>query len=301
MGKLKTILGVLALLFVLSSVLAYVLDADFSDTIALIPLRGAIVSTSSSSLLTADTITSDNLIKLLHEAEENPAVRGIVLEINSPGGTVVASKEVVDTVKSLQKPVVAWIREIGTSGAYWVASASDAIVADELSLTGSIGVISSYLEFSDLFDKYGISYEGLKTGKYKDIGSPFKQLTEEERTLLQHKIQYVHDYFVADVSRNRDLPEENVRQLATGIYYLGAEAYDLGLVDYLGGKELALNITKQLANITDAEIKTFEPKRSFFDLLSKLSSNAFFFMGRGFGSELKSVDLKTRNTPSLFA
>lgn len=299
MGKIKTILGVLILLFILSSVLAYFIDVDLADTIAIIPLRGTLVSTSSSSLLTADTITSDNLLKLLTEAEKNPAVRGIMLEINSPGGTVVASKEVVDKVKSLQKPVVAWIREIGTSGAYWVASASDVIVADELSLTGSIGVISSYLEFSELFDKYGITYEGLKTGKYKDIGSPFKQLTEEERTLLSKKMHYVHDYFVADVSKNRNLPESDVQQLATGIYYLGAEAYELGLVDYLGGKELALNITKQLANITDAEIKTFEPKQSFFDLVSKLSSNAFFFMGKGFGSETAKVEL--RESPQLFA
>ena len=297
MGKFKIIVIVLVSLWLASYLIAHLVDTEIGDKIAIIPIKGSIVTTMAPTIFQQGTIGPDEIIPLLKAAEKNENVKGIVLEINSPGGAVLASKEIVEAVKGMEKPVVAWIRDIGTSGAYWVASASDVIVADELSLTGSISVVAAYLEFSELFEEYGVTYESLKTGKYKDIGSPFKKLTDEERALLLKKMDIVHEAFVTDVSENRNLEKEVVDDLATGIYYLGQEAYDLGLVDRLGGKELAMNLTKELANITEAGVLKLEKKSGFFEVFNKLSTDSFYFMGRGIGKELEVFDAET--TPRL--
>ena len=275
MGKVKTIILIFLFLWLIALVTSWLIGAPrFSNTIAVIPLEGVIHGgTDATSILSAGGTSSLDFIARLDEAVEDPLVKGIVIQINSPGGTVVASKEIADAIKGIDKPVVAWIREAGTSGAYWVASASDAIVADPLSLTGSIGVTSSYLSFGDLLEDYNVTYQRLVTGKYKDLATPFKELTNEERALLEKKLYDIHDYFVAEVARNRDLPEENVRALATGEFFLGQEALPLGLVDYLGGKETAMNITKQLANITSAEEKVYKEKLGFLDVFSSFAES----------------------------
>lgn len=292
MGKLKTSLGILLVLFLISLGISQLLKIEIGDKIAIIKISGAIVSESAKIPFQTSLATSSKIIEFLEAAEKSTAIKGVILEINSPGGTVLASKEIAEKVKNLKKPVVALIQDIGTSGGYWVASAADKIVADPLSITGSIGVISAYLEFSDLMEKYGVTYEGLKSGTYKDIGSPFKKLTNEERKILQKKIDRIHEYFVKEVAANRKLPEKNVRELATGVYYLGEEAKELGLVDYLGNKELAINITKQLAGITEASIVTYEETQSILDILSKLESAGAFYFGKGFASELRETNLE---------
>lgn len=294
-NKTKTVLLVLISLFIISYLLANFIgsfsEEKIQDQIVVVQIIGPITSGESQDFLSSGVASSSRIVKDLEKADENDAVKGIILEINSPGGTVVASEEIANKVKSIDKPVVSWIREIGTSGAYWVASSSDAIISDPLSITGSIGVIGSYLEFSELFEKYGVEYQQLTTGKYKDTGSPFKELTDDERRVLQGKIDKIHEYFVNEVASNRGLEKENVKELATGIFYLGNEAYDLGLVDYLGGKDLAINITKELAGIEDANIVVYEPEISLLDILSRLTSMPAFYIGKGIGSELyKSVE-----------
>lgn len=293
MGKFKVVVTVLVSLWLASYLVAQILDTEIGDKIALIKISGILVSTESFGFLQGSTmISSLDIVELIEKAEENKNVKAILLEINSPGGTAVASKEIVRAVKKAEKPVVSLIREVGASGAYWVASASDFIVADEVSLTGSIGVVSSFLEFSELFEEYGVTYEDLKVGEYKDIGSPFRKMTEKERKILLDKMNLIQDYFVEDVALNRDLSENEVREIANGLYYLGVEAEALGLVDSLGGKDLAVNKTKELANITEAQLVIFEKKRGLIDVLGKLSSNSFYFMGRGIGSEVGKVDLE---------
>mgnify|MGYP001595142851 FL=1 len=210
MGKFWKIIGVIVALWVIASVLSNFIATDWRDKIAVIPLEGTIVSSDLSGLVPRITLLSKTVVDFIKEAEKDDTIKGILLEINSPGGTVVASKEIVQAVKEAQKPVVAYIREIGTSGAYWVASASDFVISDELSLTGSIGVVSTFLEFSELLEEYGVTYEGLKTVKYKDVGSPFRKMTDEERTILLGKMQKIHDAFVKDVAANRDLDEQQV-------------------------------------------------------------------------------------------
>src|SRR3989344_6134829 len=248
-------------------------EVIMQNKIAVIPIKGAITVEGTGDFFSGSGVSSNTVTEFIKKSNEDESIKGIILEINSPGGGVVASEEIANAVKESKKPVVSWIREVGASGAYWVASASDAIVADPLSLTGSIGVTSSYLSFGELLEDYNVTYQRLVTGKYKDLATPFKELTNEERALLEKKLYDIHDYFVAEVARNRDLPEENVRALATGEFFLGQEALPLGLVDYLGGKETAMNITKQLANITSAEEKVYKEKLGFLDVFSSFAES----------------------------
>jgi len=276
---------ILAFLFILSLALGRLINVmiEAKNKIAIIPIDGTILGDSVDVPFGEKSISSVDIVKFLDEAEKDKSVKGIILEINSPGGSALATKEIVDRVKSIEKPIVAWIREVGASGAYWVASASDKIVADELSITGSIGVISSYLEFSGLLEDYNVTYEDLKTGKYKGLKSPYKKLTDEEREILLKKLELIHDIFSEDVSKNR---KKDLSSVSNGLFYLGKEALDLGLIDILGGKEVAINVTKQLANITEAETVKFEKKRGLIDVLQKFGASAFYSFGKGFGGFL---------------
>ena len=260
---------------------------DFSDKIVFIPIKGTIYSGNGNGLFNEDRTLSSDIINYLEKAENDNTIKAVILEINSPGGTVIGSKEIADKVKSLDKPVVSWIREVGASGAYWVASASDAIVADPLSITGSIGVVSSYLEFDKLFEKYGVTYERLVSGQFKDAGSPYKELTDEERNMLQGKIDLIHDAFVKDVSENRG---KNLGKYATGEFFLGSEAYKLGLIDYLGGKEKAINVSKELAKIEKAKTVTFRSKKSLLGSLDKYFTKFSYNIGVGISDGLLAKD-----------
>ena len=253
------------------------------DKIAVVPLSG-VIGVSDSSFLGESFVSSTDIVEVLEKIGEDDSIKAVILEINSPGGTVVASEEIVNAVKVLDKPTVAWIWEVGASGAYWVASATDVIVADPLSITGSIGVISSYLQFSDLLKEYGVEYERLVSGDYKDTGSPFKELEVDERRLLQGKINLIHEFFVGAVAENRNMTYEEVKGLSTGIFYLGKEAKELGLVDVLGGKKEAVEISENLAGIKDAELVVFEEEKTLLDLFGGITSNVFYYLGKGMGS-----------------
>ena len=241
MNKIKTIITVLIVLYLAALVSSKLLDSPISgdlinNGIAVIKIEGPILLSSSASLFGTDSTSSDEIIANLEKAENNNGVKAIILEINSPGGTVLASKEVADKVKSIQKPTIALIREVGASGAYWIASSSDLIIADELSITGSIGVISSYLQFSGLLDNYNVTYERLVTGEFKDLGTPYKELTPAERNLLMSKLNIIEAKFVSDVAKNRKMKVEDVQKLADGSFYLGIEAKQNGLIDLTGNK-----------------------------------------------------------------
>ena len=144
--------------------------------IAIIEIQGEI----GPSTLSFTGISSDDFDALLGSAENNPNVRAIILSINSPGGSVVSSQEMANSVKNCSKPIVAWIRDSGASGAYWVASSADKIVASPLSLTGSIGVTATDLEYSGLFEQYGITYVNLYYPSEKDMLTNYREICDEE-------------------------------------------------------------------------------------------------------------------------
>jgi len=260
------------------------------DEIAIINIEGEL-STLQQYPFGLQAHSTQAILENLKEAKESNNIKAVILVINSPGGTVIASKEIAEAVETLDKPIIAVIREIGTSGAYWVAASADKIIADELSITGSIGVTSSYLEFSGLMEKYGVSYEQLSVGKYKELGSPFKPLTEEERSLLDKKITTIHNIFLNRIQEKREL--KDIERIKTGEFFLGIEAFDLGLIDQFGNLQTAIEEAKKLANIPDAKIRTLERKQDLFNLLSQFSSEASYNIGRGIGAELKQPSIKT--------
>jgi len=258
---------------------------SLSGNVALIPIEGVITGSEDSEFIFESVTASPDTIELIEKADKNPSIKAIILEINSPGGSAVASEEIANAVKKTNKTTVAWIREIGTSGAYWIASASDHIVANRVSVTGSIGVIASYLEFPGLLERYNITYQRLVAGKYKDIGSPYKDPAQEERELFQQSLDEIRDYFVGEVAKNRNMGKKEVDKMANGLFYLGSQAKELGLVDEIGGKDEVIGYIEKKEGIK-AEIVEYKKEKSLFEVLSRIISRQSFFVGKGIGNSL---------------
>ncbi len=272
-GRIISIILTLIMIFILFSlvgiVAALIIGPVPSGNIAVIHIAGVITSEDRY----GGGTSANQIIGFIKAAEENEDIKAILLDINSGGGSAVGSDEISQAVKSAEKPTVAVIREIGTSGAYWVASAADKIYANRMSVTGSIGVIASYLEFAKLLDDYNVTYRRLVSGRYKDIGSPFKEMTDEETLIFQQSIDKIHNFFVNVVAENRNLPQEKIREIATGSFMLGIEAKELGLVDELGTKEDAIAYIEQELNIT-ADLADSQPRRTLYSRFSSMAENS---------------------------
>ncbi len=282
------LIALFALAMILSSIVWLVSGKNvdsISGNVALISIEGEIVGTNNGGILSQDVISSADAVELIEKAGKNENIKAIILEINSPGGSAVASAEIADAVKKINKTSVAWIREVGASGAYWIASSTNHIVANRASITGSIGVIASYLEFPGFLERYNVTYEQVISGKYKDIGSPFKKMTPEERVVFQQTVDEIRDYFVSEVAKNRNLNKKDVDKAANGLFYLGAQAKELGLVDELGGKDEAIKYIEKKEGIK-AEVVEYKKERNLLDVLSKVLSRQSFFVGKGIGSAM---------------
>ncbi|MFH1402738.1 MAG: signal peptide peptidase SppA [Candidatus Altiarchaeota archaeon] len=220
-------------------------------SVAVIPLRGMItMSGCPGGLFYVEECSQVSVIKqYLNDASKDSSIKAVVLYVDSGGGNVVASRELMRAVKEFDKPVVTWIGEVGASGAYYVASASDYVVADEDSMTGSIGVIMFVQHYYELMDEIGVNVTVIKSGKSKDLGSPFRPMDEDEKERMQAMIDEVYSDFVADVAENRNLSVDEVRGFADGSIYLGSEAKKLGLVDENGGFDDAVDIAGRLGGI----------------------------------------------------
>jgi protease IV len=214
-----------------------------TDRLELVRVEGAI--TGSGSSLTGAMASRDRLIEITKE----DSVKGVLLLINSPGGTVGASKELYEAVKLVNstKPVVVSMLDQATSGGYYAASAASKIYANPGTLTGSIGVILSGLNFKALLDRVGVEPQTIKTGAFKDIFSPYRQISEPEKQFLQELLQDTYKGFLADVSAGRKMDIEKLRKLADGRIYTGTQAQANGLVDVVGTYTDALNDLRLLA------------------------------------------------------
>ena len=203
----------------------------------------------------------------LEKADEDDRVRAVVLRINSPGGTVTASDILyheVSRFKARRKvPVIASILDVGASGGYYVALAADRIVAHPTTVTGSIGVLMLTVNAGGLLEKLGVSANYIKSGPYKDMGSPFRSLSPEERALFQELIDRLYGRFVSLVARERRLDEARVRSFADGRVYTAAEALSLGLVDRIGYLEDAIAMAKEAAGITEAKVVAYHRPRQY--------------------------------------
>ena len=182
---LKVIIGLTILSFFISIIISVFTEDDFESldgNTALIEISGTIIAEKDVNFLFEDFTSSEEIIKLIRKADKNDEIKAIIFKINSPGGSPVASEEIANEVKKTNKTTVAWIRESGTSGAYWIASSTDYIIANRMSITGSIGVIASYLGFSGFLEEHNVTYERLVAGNLKDLGIPFNELTSKKKT-----------------------------------------------------------------------------------------------------------------------
>src|ERR671921_1223396 len=221
--------------------------------IVAVPVEGEIASADDTLGGTQPTATPEGLADALRQAGQDTSVVAVVLEVNSPGGGVTASDEmhqsILDFRENTGKPVVVSMGDVAASGGYYISTAADRIVANETTLTGSLGVIFTLTDVSELADRYGIKQVVIKSGKYKDMGSSFRDLTPEEREILQSIVDESYDEFVGVIVEGRGLPEERVREIADGRIYSGEQAKELGLVDSFGGLAEAAEVSRSLANV----------------------------------------------------
>lgn len=257
-----------------------------NGNVAVIPLVGPIYSDGLTSGIGGSYSSAETIADFIKEADKSSKIDVIVIDINSPGGTAVASDVIATALKNAEKPTYALIRDIGASGGYLVASAADHIVAYRMSLAGSIGVRGGYLEFSGLMEKYGVGYERLVAGDYKDAGTPFRKLTDEEREIIQSQLDIMHDIFIEEVAANRGLPIEDIAKIADGQVFVGTQALELGLIDYLGGEDKLIELIKEETG-KDPTYVVYEKKVTIFDLLAGFSTDASVNIGRGIGESLK--------------
>ena len=262
---LRWVLGGGILLLVLVNVFFPDLDLSTEDRIALVRIEGIILD-------------SQTTVGELKRFGDNPSIKAIVLRIDSPGGGVVPSQEIHDAVQRVRnksnKAVIASMGTVAASGGYYIAAATDRILANPGTLTGSIGVIMEMANIEGLLKKIGVEGVVVKSGRYKDVGSPLRKMSDEEQALLQSVMDDVHKQFIEAVAAGRSLEVADVKALADGRIFTGRQAKDAKLVDELGNLEDAIQLAAEIAGI-EGEPKVVEPRRrfSFRELLdSRLSA-----------------------------
>lgn len=226
--------------------------AGQSGKIAIIYVDGVILGGRGQSTILMEQGGTDQIIKQIHQARDDESVKAVVLRINSPGGSAAASQEVGEELKKLRaqgKVVVTSMGDVAASGGYWLAACTDKIYANPTTMTGSIGVYMPYANWEELYKKVGIYQEKIKSGPHKDILSPERQMTGEEREIIQIMVDDIYNQFVDVVAEGRKMDKEQVRKLADGRIYTGNQAKQLGLVDELGNMYDAIDGASQLAGI----------------------------------------------------
>ena len=234
------------------------------DRIAVLPIQGVIVS-------------ERGILRHLETFREDSGIRAFVVEIRSPGGGVGASQAIYYALKELRdtedRPVVAWMGDVAASGGYYVALAADSIYALPGTLTGSIGVIMEFPNAEALFRKVGLGWEVVKSGEHKDLGSPFRPLSPEDRAILEGVVRDVHEQFTEAVAENRPLDRATVDGLADGRVFSGRQAVELGLVDRIATLDEAIRAAGRMAGLGEdpAIQRPRERKIGLLDLLRGFS------------------------------
>jgi len=238
----------------------------------------------------------------LKTAAKDKHIKAVILRINSPGGTVTASDIIYHEIEQFKKKtnnkVIACVMDLGASGGYYVAVSADKIVAHPTTVTGSIGVIMLNLSVEGLLQKIGVKDTSIKTGEHKDMGSPLKTMTEEERKIFQGVLDNMYERFLSVIAENRkELTQEKLKLLADGRIYTARQALEYGLIDQIGYLDEAIELAKQEAGLTTARVVVYHRPGAYKNnIYSQLSSS-------GFGTiNLLNIDLKTfvrSGTPSF--
>ncbi|PLW80411.1 signal peptide peptidase SppA [Candidatus Woesearchaeota archaeon] len=275
------------------------LDVIFFDVktgnVAVIDVKGVIAS-NYDSFMSSGNADPDVINGLINEAVKNPNTKAIVFEVNSGGGSPVASDEIsqkIESLKGLNITTIAYIRDIGASGAYWIAASTDHIMANRMSLVGSIGVTGAYLSFEGLLDRYNITYNRMIAGDYKDLGSPYKEMTDEEKEMLEMLLFDLRDEFIYQVSSGRNMNIEKVESFATGEVWLGKEALRLGFVDSLGSEAELISFLETKLNET-VQFEEYHREVSFSEMIYGFTNGFGKSIGEGLTSDITNSKLYIR-------
>ena len=233
--------------------------SDGSCNIAVIPITGDIIpyagaDQDGSGNEMPPSTNPDDTLATLRGAENDPNILGVLARIDSSGGTPVASEVITNGFKNSSLPVVALIRETGTSGGYLIATGAKTIIASSFSDVGSIGITMSYLENTAKNTNEGLQYVSLASAKFKDYGDPDKPLTQDERNLLERDLKIWHEQFVKEVAENRNIPVEQIAKLADGSSMPGSLALENKLIDSLGDQETARTWLAEQLKIKPEEV-----------------------------------------------
>ncbi len=251
---LAVFLAVLAAGVVVSFALPrYAPRVSLARRVALLDLSGVISYEESISLLGGGGLTPEAVKGMVDQIRGDPSYRAVVLVINSPGGSAAASEEIYGILRELSRdvPVVAYIAEYGASGGYYIALAADEIVASPAALTGSVGAVSILINYAGLAEKLGVRGETFKSGELKDVGNPWREMTEEERALMQSLIDSSAELFRQRVWEVRGDKIRDWEEVITARPYTGTQALEVGLVDRLGTLDDAIDLARQMAGLPE--------------------------------------------------
>lgn len=245
-------------------------EGSMTSKIAVLNLDGVIQDLGTSSLLNPVSYNHQQFLNQIDKAAEDPFVDGIVLYVNSPGGGVVESAQIHERLSKLvaqyDKPFYVSMGGMAASGGYYVSAPAHKIFAEPATLTGSIGVIMQNLNFAKFAEKHGVEFNTITSGKHKDIMSPSREMTEEERIILQSMIDEMYGDFVDVIVEGRGMDEKTVRKLADGRVYTGKQAQEVGLVDEIGSLEDTIQAIKEDNNLTNAQVVRYSYEPSFFQM-----------------------------------
>jgi len=263
------ILSVVLIVFVISIIRAF-LGKPFGERIGVVEIEGVISDSRQ---------TMDDIIRF----KEDPAIKGVIIRINSPGGSVGPTQEIYREVVKLKekKKVFVSMGSLCASGGYYIAAAGEKVYANPSSITGSIGVIMQSVILEDLMKKIGVKSNTIKAGDLKDTGSPFKEMTPEERAYLNEVVKNIHEQFIKDIADGRKMDLEKTRKLADGRVYTGLQAQEVGLVDNIGNfYDTVDGLKKELKIKGKPELiyteKPFSFSRWLFSSISKESFESLF-------------------------
>ncbi|KWZ94502.1 MAG: signal peptide peptidase SppA [Anaerococcus vaginalis] len=264
-------------------------EGDKKNKIAVLSYEGAI----------GDGDIYDTFMEQLDDIYEDDSVKGVIMQVNSPGGAVYNSEQIANEIKEIQSekkiPVFTVMKTMAASGGYYISAPTDKIYASNETLTGSIGVIMSSRSFQGLFEKYGIKEQNITTGKMKDAGSIGKDMTDEQKKYFQELINSSFDRFIKVVSQGRSMKEDEVKKLADGRVYDGAQAKNNGLVDKIGNLDNAIEDMKKDYKLDNPEV--FEYEGSDYSL-KKFFSKAQNILDKNSSSDLAILkELMEKDSP----
>ena len=277
-----------------------IIEEGGRDQIAVLSLDGVIQDTGNASPFFLDGYNHQFFMNQLHEINEDPTIKGVVLKVNTPGGGVVESAEIYDAIRTIQEnreiPVYVSMGGMAASGGYYVAAPADKIFVNRETITGSIGVIMESVNYAGLAEKYGIEFNTIKTGPYKDIMSGSRKMTDEEHQMLQEMINDSYERFVEIIADGRSMNVDEVKKIADGRIMNGRQAIESGLADEYGKAGDVIAAMQEDHDLEKATVFEYTMNDSWSSLFG-LKAKSFF--GGNLESELIGKLLSDYNAPRM--